>query len=325
MESRLAMPSTAVLNVDRALLWVVLAALLVTCLAVDFWFHRRPRDIPLSEGVRWTVSWAATALLFGVFVWLALGSEAAGRFAATYLTEWSLSIDNMLVLVVLIAGAAVPRALRHRVLLVGAVGAIALRLIFIVLGVTLIERFAWLLYAFGGLLLIAGVRLLWPHRPADQPRPPLRRLQTRLSMGSPLIAAMALVIVADVAFAIDSIPAAFALSLDPFIVFSANAFAVVGLRSLYFVVEGTIHRFRFVKPALGILLSFVSMKMLLAAVLDVPVGVSLVVIATILGVAALASWLVARRESVRAHLTLHAPRPGLARSPRRASLAEDTR
>jgi tellurite resistance protein TerC len=259
------------------------------------WFHRRPGDIPFRESVRWTSIWVAIACVFAGFVWAALGGDEAGQFAAIYVTEWSLSVDNVLAFVVLIGALRVPRSMRHRVLLIGALGAIAPRLIFIILGVALVERFEWLMYGFGLVLLAAGVRLAWNPRRASHGTPPLQHLRVWLRIGSPMVAAVVVVVTADLAFALDSIPAAFAFSLDTFLIFSANAFAVLGLRSLYFVVEGAMQGFRFVRPALGSVLVFVNLKMLGASVVEVATGISLAVIAGILGTAGFAGWYASRR------------------------------
>lgn len=279
--------------------WAALATVLSACIAVDFWVHRTNRTVSFSRAALWTVAWAAIAAAFGVFIGVGLGVDAAGQFAALYLTEWSLSIDNMLVLVVLIATLAVPPHMRHRVLLVGAVGAIALRLILIVAGLALLERFQWLMYVLGVMLLIVAVRLLSKRRDAGTEAPPLQRTMRRVAVGSPLMGALVLAVIADIIFALDSIPVAFALSVDPFLVFGANAFAVLGLRSMYFVVEGAMQRFRHLRTTLGILLVFVSLKMTFAWIIEVPVGISLAVIVTILGASVLASWLGAGRDLTR--------------------------
>jgi tellurite resistance protein TerC len=280
---------------SKPFLWGVLTLVLVACMGADLWFHRRPSDIPFRESVRWTSIWLAIACAFAGCLWAALGADEAGQFAAIYVTEWSLSVDNVLAFVVLIAALRVPRSMRHRVLLIGALGAIAPRLIFIILGVALVERFEWLMYGFGLVLLVAGVRLVWNPRRASHGAPPLQHLRGWLRIGSPMVAAVVVVVTADLAFALDSIPAAFAFSLDTFLIFSANAFAVLGLRSLYFAVEGAVQRFRFVRPALGSVLVFVSLKMVGASVVEVPTGISLAVIAVILGTAGFAGWYASRR------------------------------
>jgi tellurite resistance protein TerC len=286
----------SIIEVRGGALWIILAALLGVCVAVDLWVHREPRGIPIAEGVRWTVAWVAAAAGFAGLIWLAMGGDAAGQFTALYLTEKSLSMDNMLVLAVLISAARVPRPQRHRVLMVGALLAIALRLALIVAGIALLERFEWLMYVFGLMLLVVGVRLIWRQGGAHAEDPPLQNVLRRLPARASVFSAIVLVVIADLAFALDSIPAALALSLDTFLVFSANAFAVIGLRALYFVVEGAIERFRFMQSALGVLLACVSIKMLLHSVIDVPVAVSLGVIVAILGSAGAAAWLAARRQ-----------------------------
>lgn len=286
--------ATSSLGLAAPALWAVLAATLAICMAVDLWVHRRPRGISLGGGMWWSSVWISVAVAFAAFLWLARGAGSAAQFAALYLTEKSLSIDNMLVLAVLVAAIAVPRELRHRVLMLGALLAIALRLLLILGGVYLLERFEWLMYAFGFMLIPVAMSLLRRRKRNDAEGRRLLRFANRLPSRSRLASAVTLVVVADLIFALDSIPAALALSLDPFLVFSANAFAVIGLRALYFVVEGAIERFDFVKVALGVLLLFVGSKLMLHPLVTIPVVASLAVITGILALAALLGWLRAR-------------------------------
>jgi tellurite resistance protein TerC len=301
--------------VSPLLLWMGLLVVLGTCLAVDLWAHRRPHDIPLADAARWTAGWVGLALACAVGIWLLMGGSAFLQFLAGYAVEWSLSIDNVFVFVVVIAALAVPGPYRHRVLFFGSLGAIVLRLTFILAGTALLNRFGWLTYVFGALLLVAAMRFAL-ERDADEPDQVAEpgvgaflrrwlpvgpydggRLTTVAAgrrLATPLLLALLLVAITDVMFATDSIPAVFAMTRNPFLAVSSNALAVVGLRWLYFLLEGVMLRFRFLKPALVLLLALVSAKMMAAQVLDVPVALSLIAIVVILGGAALASWVAPR-------------------------------
>jgi tellurite resistance protein TerC len=292
------------LSVDPHLLWGSFLALLAGCLAVDLTAHRRQREVVLGDALRWTAIWVGLAVACAGAVWLLRGGQAFLQFLAAYSVEWSLSADNVLVFAALIAGFAVPARHRHAVLFFGSLGAILLRLVFILAGSALLDRFGWLSYVFGAFLLVAAVRFLRQpaahHQPGGAARTPrdLPALFGRLS-ASPLVLAALAVAVADLAFATDSIPAVFGMTHDPFIAFASNAMAVVGLRSTYFLLEAVVLRFRYLKPALVTLLAFVGLKMLVDPLIpgDFPVAMSLGAIVAILGTAALASWLHPRRAS----------------------------
>jgi tellurite resistance protein TerC len=301
--------------VDVHVLWVGLVAVLAVCLGIDLWVHRHPRRVPVASAARWTAAWVAVGLLCALVVWLLAGSDAFLQFVASYTVEWSLSVDNVFVFVVIVAGLAVPARLRYRVLFFGSLGAILLRLTFILAGTALLDRFEWLTYVFGGLLLLAAWRFL--REPAAEDGEELAepaigrflrrwlpvaraydgtRLTTVVSgrrLATPLLLALLLIAVTDLVFATDSIPAVFAMTRDPFIAFGSNALAVVGLRSIYFLLEAAMQRFRYLKPALVLLLTFIGLKMIYDPfpLPDVPVALSLVTIVAILGTAALASWI----------------------------------
>jgi tellurite resistance protein TerC len=300
-------------------LWAGFGLLLVACLAIDTWFHRHPRAIPLGEAARWTAGWIALGVAFTGVVWWSLGGDASVQFVTAYVIEWSLSVDNVLVFVLIIASLAVPRAYRHRVLLIGALGAIVLRLSFILGGLELLDHFEWLTYVFGAVLLLAALRLLRSDQSQrEAPREGVARVLKKIvpisseyhggrllvqiggrGVATPLLLALLTVTLADLVFAVDSIPAVFAVTTDPFLAFSSNALAVLGLRSLYFLVEGAMRSLRYLKPALALVLAFVSLKMLLAAVVTVPVVVSLIVIIGVLGTALAASSAMPRRATAR--------------------------
>lgn len=268
-------------------LWLAVLSVLGAGLAIDLWFHRRPRVIGIAEAAAWTAGWIALGLAFGALVWLTRGDGAGMAYLTGYAIEWSLSLDNIFVFVMILVGLAVPEVLRHRLLLIGALGAIVLRLGLILGGAALLHEFEWLLYPFGVILLVAAARFAFSR---EEPRPSPdggrtgRLLARVLPPGARTTALPLLLIIgADVVFAVDSIPAIFGITTDPFIAFSSNALAVLGLRSLYFLIQGAMHRFRYLRPALALLLLFVGAKILTAAWIDIPMGVSLAVIVGVLG------------------------------------------
>jgi tellurite resistance protein TerC len=287
-------------GVGQHLLWGGFIAFLIGCLAVDLRAHRRPREVVLADAVRWTAIWIGLALVCAVAVWPLLGAQASLQFLAGYSVEWSLSVDNVLVFAALLAGLAVPARHRYAVLFYGSLGAIVLRLAFILAGSALLGHFSWLTYFFGAFLLISAVRFVGYSTAGDQPEASVPRqlpaLLRRLP-ASPLLLTAAAVAGTDLAFATDSIPAVLGMTRDPFIAFASNAMAVLGLRSIYFVLEAAALRLRYLKPALVAILAFVGVKMLIDPLIPehVPPAVSLGVILTILAVAILASWLHPRR------------------------------
>jgi tellurite resistance protein TerC len=286
--------------VGSHLLWGSFLVLLTGCLVIDYRAHRRPREAVLGDALRWTALWVGLAGLCAVAVFLLMGGQDFLQFLAAYSVEWSLSADNVLVFAALIAGLAVPVRYRYSVLFFGSFGAILLRLGFVLAGTALLSRFSWLSSFFGALLLVAAVRFVREPSPtateAIEPQQP-PALLSRLPV-PPLVLAALAIAVTDVAFATDSVPAVFGMTRDPFIAFASNAMAVAGLRSVYFVLEAAIRRFRFLKHAVVSLMVFVGVKMLVDPLIpgDVPVAVSLGAIVFILGAAVLASWLVPPRR-----------------------------
>jgi tellurite resistance protein TerC len=283
--------------------WASFLAFLVLLLALDlFVLHRRAREVPFKQALVWTAVWVGLALAFGGVLLLWRGAEAGGEYAAGYLIEWSLSVDNVFVFVLIFTHFAVPAAYQHRVLFWGVLGAILLRLSFILGGSALLNRFHWVIYVFGGLLVVTAVRFLAERteRRSLEESVILRltrrvlpitesfqgqRLVVRRGRGllaTPLLAVLVVIEATDVVFAIDSVPAVFSVTRDAFVAFTSNAMAILGLRSLYFVLAGAMGRFRYIKPALAAILAFVGVKMLLTDVVEIPVAVSLVVIAGIL-------------------------------------------
>ena len=313
--------------------WIVLGVVVTGMLALDlFVFHRDAHEVSLREAAAWSAVWIGLGLAFGGFVFAWRGTQAGSEYLAGYLIEKSLSMDNVFLFALLFSYFAVPARYQHRVLFWGVLGAMAFRAIFIAAGTTLLDAFHVLIYGFGLLLLLTGVRMWRAKVHAVHPERNLvlrlvrrvipiaddydgQRLFTRHGrklVATPLFAVLVVVETTDIMFAIDSIPAIFAVTTDPFLVFSSNAFAILGLRSLYFLLAGVIDRFVYLRQGLAALLVFAGAKILVADVWAMPVVASLVVIVAILGVAIAASA-VADRRSMAEHP--HPSRAGNIRSP----------
>jgi len=297
---------------------VVLGAVVLGMLALDlFVFHRKAHEVSLREAAAWSVVWISLGLAFGVFVWATRGSQAGGEYLAGYVIEKSLSMDNVFLFAMLFTYFAVPSVYQHRVLFWGVVGAIVFRAAFIVAGASLLEAFHFLIYGFGILLVLTGIKM-W--RASGHSVDPEKNLVLRLVrrvipitpdyhgqtffvrhkgalMATPLFAVLVVVETTDIMFAIDSIPAIFAITTDPFIVLSSNLFAILGLRALYFLLAGMIGRFIYLKQGLAALLVFAGAKILVADIYKMPVAVSLGVIVAILAMSIGASLWATRRSA----------------------------
>ncbi|HEX5475431.1 MAG TPA: TerC family protein [Vicinamibacterales bacterium] len=290
-------------------LWIVFLVVLAAALAVDLAAHREAHEIGFREALWWSVGWIVLSLAFGAVVYGVFGTERALEFLAGYLVEKSLSVDNIFVFVLLFEGFAVPRRLQHRVLFWGVFGAIVMRAGFIFAGAALLARFEWVMYVFGVLLLVTGWRLLAREHAADEFEENaivrgFRRVvpvtadyrgarfwvvENGRRLATPLLVALVAVETVDIVFAIDSIPAIFAITRNPFIVLTSNIFAILGLRALYFLVGGALLRLRHLRTGLALVLLFIGAKMLLASFYHVSAGVSMLVIVVLIGGAALLS------------------------------------
>jgi tellurite resistance protein TerC len=268
--------------------WAALVGAIALLLLVDLRFAR---TAGFGAAARWSVVWTAVGLAFGLVLLAAVGGEAAGSYWAGFLTEKALSLDNVFVIAVLLGSFAMPAALRAKALTFGIAGALVLRTVFIVAGVALLELFHPVLYVFGALLVVTGARLVFADEaPADPAESRTLRLVRRVAPGTtPLVAALSAVAVADVIFAVDSVPAVLAITTDTFVVFAANAFALLGLRALYFLLDGMADRFAYLHYGLAALLMFIGAKMLLADVVHLSPVVTLPVIVAILAAAIAAS------------------------------------
>jgi tellurite resistance protein TerC len=298
--------------------WGALVAFVVVLLLADLLLvHRKPHAVGFREAAIESAVWIAIGLSFtAVMAWWQ-GGGAAGEYLSGYLIEKSLSVDNVFVWAVIFSYFAVPAAYQFRVLFWGIFGALVLRAIFIFAGVALLETFDWILYVFGAFLLITAVRIARHSETEVHPEhnPVLRvvrrvvpstteydgqKLFTRRTgalLATPLFAVLVLIETTDVVFAVDSIPAILAVSREPFIVFASNAFAILGLRALYFCLAGIADRFRYLNQGLGVILAFVGVKMLITDLVHLPVWLSLVVIAVVLTITIVASVLADRREA----------------------------
>ena len=279
--------------------------------------HRKARAVTLGEAWTWTGVWVALALLFDAWVYATRGAGRAIEFLTGYLIEYTLSVDNVFVFVLIFGSFAVPAIHQHRVLFWGILGALAMRAAIIAAGAALLALFHWILYPFGSFLILTGIKMLFQRRQAAAPgRDPLLRALRRIvpvtggyegqrffvrragkAWATPLFLVLLMVEATDLIFAVDSIPAIFAVTRDPFIVYTSNVFAVLGLRSLYFLLAGIIERFRYLRAGLAMVLCFVGAKMLLTETFKIPPAISLGVVLAILGAAVLASWLAPGRPA----------------------------
>lgn len=303
------------------LLWVILAGTFITVLTLDLLVFNREAHAPtIREAAVFSAFYIALGLGFGGLVFALRGAQAGGEYLAGYVLEKSLSMDNVFVFAMIFAAFAVPLKYQHRVLFYGILGAIVFRGIFIGLGTAIIENFHYAIYVFGVLLLYTGYRM-YRHRDEhmiDPTRNPILRVFRRFvpttdgyreqrfivtengrRMATPLMAVLIVVETSDILFAIDSVPAIFSVTTDPFLVFSSNAFAILGLRALYFLLAGAVDKFRYLRPGLAALLIFAGMKILVSDVFPIPIPASLAIIVSILAVAIGASLLADRHRGSR--------------------------
>jgi tellurite resistance protein TerC len=301
--------------------WIGFIAFVLIMLALDLGvFHRKSHEIGFKEALGWSAVWMALALVFNAGVWWKFGGDKGLEFLTGYLIEKSLSIDNIFVFVVIFSAFGIPSLHQHRILFWGILTALVLRAAMIFAGTALLARFHWLIYVFGVFLVVTGIKLYVQRHKDEQPDQgwamrALRRLLPSTSsmqgghffvrengrrLATPLFMSLLLIEVTDVIFAVDSIPAILAISTDPFIVFTSNIFAILGLRSLFFLFAGLVDKFRYLKVGLSAVLVFVGVKMTIVDLYKIPPLISLVVVAGLLGLSVLASWISLRRESAEA-------------------------
>ena len=304
-------------------MWVTFTVVVLAMLALDLGvFHRKAHTVRPREALIWSLVWVTLAGLFAVALWQLDGQQTAIEFTTGYVVELALSVDNLFVFLLLFSFFKVPDVLQHRVLFWGIIGALVMRAMMIGAGAVLLDRFHWIIYVFGAFLLFTGVRMLMQRDSEMEPEknPVLKlvrrfvpvsddfvadRFFTRAKWGpdgtwrlvaTPLFVVLVLVETTDLVFAVDSIPAVFGVTRDPFVVYTSNVFAILGLRSMYFLLAAVVHRFWLLKPALSIVLMFVGVKMLTSAIYHMPTWISLVVIVATLGGAVVLSLRFPRAE-----------------------------
>jgi tellurite resistance protein TerC len=296
--------------------WFAVLAVILAMLAVDLFAHREAHVIGMREAAAWSGVWVTLGIGFGAVVWWWAGSEYAAQYYAGYLIEKSLAIDNVFVWAIIFGYFAVPRQHQHRVLFYGVLGALVFRGVFIAAGSALIASFAWILYVFGAFLLITGWSMIKRRsQHIDPGNSRVMRLFTRVVpttpeyhgqkfwvrrngalLATPLLAVLVMVETTDIVFAVDSIPAIFAVTQEPYLVFTANAFAILGLRAMYFLLADLMHRFVYLKLGLGLVLIWVGIKLVLQVdIYKTPTWLSLGVVAVIITTSVTASLLATRR------------------------------
>ena len=296
--------------------WIGFAVFVVIMLILDLGvFHRKSHRVPIKEAVIWSAIWISLAMVFMAIIYADEGKTKALEFLTGYLIEYSLSVDNIFVFILIFSFFTVDEKYQHKVLFWGIIGAIIMRAVFIFAGVALINKFHWIIFIFGGFLIFTGIRMLLQGEVKVEPeKNPVVRFFRRFlpvtdktegdsffifsngkRFATPLFIVLVIIESSDLIFAVDSIPAILAISKDPFIVFTSNIFAIMGLRSLYFAISGIMRYFRFLKVGLAFVLAFVGIKMVISGFdIEIPVFLSLLLIIGILAVSIIAS-LIAKR------------------------------
>ena len=317
-------------TVAQGWMWGAFVVFVIAMLVLDMFAlgGNKPRKVSVKEAAAWSLGWFTLAMVFNALLWWyldgSMGREIANtkamEFFTGYLIEKSLSVDNLFVFLMLFGFFAVPAEYQRRVLLYGVLGAIVLRAVMILAGVWLVSQFSWILYVFGTFLVVTGIKMVLfaEHKPDIAKNPVLKWMRTHLRMTNeyhgeyftvmkdglryftPLFAVLVMVEISDVIFAVDSIPAIFAVTTDPFIVFTSNIFAILGLRALYFLLADIADRFHLLKYGVAIVLVFVGIKLLIADFYHVPVLLSLSLVAVILAVSIAASLIATRTKEVKA-------------------------
>ncbi len=302
---------------ETALLWTAFNLFVIAMLAIDLGvFHRKAHEVTVREALTWTCVWITLAMFFNLFIYFYYDKVKALEFFTGYLIEKSLSVDNIFVIILIFSYFKVPSAYQHKVLFWGILGALVMRVIFILTGVELIHRFHWLIYIFGGFLVYTGIRMLTSgDLKIDPEKNPVIKLARKIipitpsfegdqffvkhegkTWATPLFLVVILIETTDLIFAVDSIPAILAISDDTFIVYTSNVFAILGLRSLYFALAGIEKYFRYLKYGLSAILVFVGVKMCIADLFKIPIEVSLIIIGFTLMIAMVSSRLFPGKE-----------------------------
>ncbi len=299
-------------------LWIGFNLFVLLMLVLDLGvFHRKSHEVKVKEALIWTFVWITLALIFNYGIYYFQGKEKALEFLAGYLIEKSLSVDNIFVFILIFSYFNVPALYQHKVLFWGIIGALVMRVIFIFAGVALINQFHWLIYIFAAFLVYTGIKmLLQSEQKIDPDKNPVVRLFKKMfsvtdsfhgdkffvtlnakTFATPLFIVVLMVEVTDLIFAVDSIPAILAISKDPFIVYSSNVFAILGLRSLYFALAGMHKSFRYLKLGLSAILIFVGIKMFMSGFYPIPILMALIIIAVILLTSVIASLVIKQKPT----------------------------
>jgi len=292
------------------MLWIVFAITVVAMLALDLGVaNRRSHVVTMKTALAWSAFWIVLALLFNLLVYFVRGEQTALEFFTAYIVEESLSVDNLFVFLLIFSYFSVPREYQHKVLFWGIMGVMIMRGIFIFAGVALISRFGWMIYIFGGFLVLTGIKMLFEKdKKIDPGRNPILKLFRRMMpvteiyeedrffvkragrvIATPLFVVVLVIETTDVIFAVDSIPAVLGISVDPLVVYTSNIFAVLGLRSLFFALSGFMEIFHHLHYGLSVILAFVGVKMLIAHYYKMPIGIALGIVAGILVISVVAS------------------------------------
>ncbi|MFM2282980.1 MAG: hypothetical protein RL222_484 [Bacteroidota bacterium] len=301
--------------------WIGFNAFVLIMLALDLGvFHKKTHEVKVKEALIWTAVWIALAMVFNAGIFYFFGKEKGVEFLTGYVIEKSLSVDNIFVFIMVFSYFQIPTKYQHKVLFWGVLGALVMRAIFIFAGVALISKFHWIIYIFGGFLIFTGFKMLFQEdKPIEPEKNPLIKLVRKIlpvsnelhgdkfiikqgakTIATPLLLVLVLIEFTDLIFAVDSIPAILAISKDPFIVYTSNVFAIMGLRSLYFALSGITQYFVYLKYGLAAILIFVGTKMSIVDFYKVPVLLSLLIIVTILAISVIASLMVKSTEDKKA-------------------------
>ena len=299
-------------------LWALFLVLVSSALAIDlFVVNRHAHTVSIKEAVRWVIIWVSLALAFNVVVLLGKGPHKALEFLTGYVIEYSLSVDNLFVFLMIFAHFSVKQEYQPRILKWGILGAVFMRAVFVMVGVTLMNLFHWMVYVFGALLIYGGMKMLaHQEEEFDPEKNAILRLfrffipvssqvqgesffvkESHHWMATSLLVVLIVIEASDLIFALDSVPAVIAISRDLFIVYSSNIFAILGLRSLYFLLAGVMNLFQYLKYGLCIILSFVGLKLMISHYYHIPVGLTLGLIALILSISIIASLLAGKKKS----------------------------
>jgi len=300
---------------ESVLFWVIFIIFIVALLVLNLKiFHRKAHIIRLREALLWSAFWIILALVFNVVIYFWLGFQKGLEFFTAYLVEKSLSVDNLFVFLLIFSYFQVPQKYEHKVLFWGILGALVMRILFILAGITLINKLHWMIYIFGGFLVLVGVRMALPRKEEIHPEknPVLKLFKLFMPIttdfgegkfflktpgryfATPLFIALLVVETTDVVFAVDSVPAVLAITRDPFIAYTSNVFAILGLRSLFFALSGVMRMFIYLKYGLAIILVFIGAKMLISEHYKIPTHLALAVVGGVLAISILISVIESR-------------------------------